>query len=92
MEMLLIKENSPEYNFMWNWIAEHPLNIGLLDPMVALNMEEAWQYMGSHRNGLKTLHSFRHRNHPSTNDRVNLTVAASANMNDDDIEVKYNVK
>jgi hypothetical protein len=89
MEILIIKENSPEYKFMWNWIAAHPLNEGLAEPMVAFNDGEVWQYMGSHRNGLKTLHTFRHRYHPSTNERKNLTVEASKDMNEDDIETKF---
>lgn len=92
MEMLIIKENSPEYNYMWNWLASHPINEGFAEPMVAFNDGEAWQYMGTYKQGTKALHEFRHRNHPSNNDRVSLKVNASENMNDEDIESKHSMK
>jgi len=92
MEMLIIKRGSPEFNFMWNWIATHPLNKDLAEPMVALNEGETWQYMGSYRNNGKTLHSYRHRNHPSKGISINLTFAASDKINDEDIEQSYTMK
>lgn len=37
--------------------------------------DECWQYMGSRWNGRTAFHSFRHRCHPSTNDRLVVWVA-----------------
>lgn len=92
MEMIIIKQDSPEYNFMWGWIAAHPINKGLTDPMEAFNDGEAWQYMGTYKQGPRAVHEFRHRNHPSNNDRVNLKVSASDTMNEEDIESKHSMK
>ena len=86
MEFIIIKQDSPEYKFMWNWLSVHPLNNKLDEPPVAYHNNEAWQYMGSFRQDKKVLHTFRHRHHPLTSDRVNLTVNASENFNDADIE------
>ncbi len=92
MEILLIKDNSPEYNYMWGWLADHPINKDLEEPMVALNGEEAWQYMGSYRLDSRVVHEFRHRNHPSNNDRIELKVSGSSWMTEDDIELATKMK
>lgn len=53
MELILIKEDSAEWLYMWNWIIEHPYT-KQLTPSQALG----WQYKGSLRQGSKTLHQF----------------------------------
>ena len=86
MEMILIKIGSPEWDYMWNWIAEHPLNKDNEQPTVCLNNDEAWQYMGSYIQKDKAIHEFRHRNHPLTNRVEKLSVNASEALTDDQIE------
>lgn len=77
MELVLITPESNEWDFMWNWLANHPLNKGLDEPTTALNENEAWQYMGSYKQKERVLHSFRHRNHPVTNSVQNVSVQCS---------------
>jgi hypothetical protein len=86
MEMIVLKQNSPEWEFAWNWLSEHPLNKNLDEPSIAMNNEEAWQYMGSYRHDGKVLHEFRHRNHPTTNEITFLKMNASEKMNAEDID------
>jgi len=95
MEYVLIKTDSNEWNEMWEWLAKHPLNEGLTEPMVALNEDngEAWQYMGSFRgHGGVTVHSFRHRSHPIDNQLKKLSVNAIGIITDNDIEKVIPVK
>lgn len=88
MEYIIIKQDSPEGEYMWNWLANHPLNIDLPEPMVALNQGEAWQYMGSFKHNNKTIHEFRHRNHVKINGTSVLHVNASDKLTDECIEPK----
>jgi len=94
MEMILIKVDSNEWNYMWEWLASHPLNDGLKDPSIAINElnNEVWKYMGSFRQGDKVVHEFKHHSHPLTGEEYTLKVSGSSNMSDDDIEVKRLVK
>jgi hypothetical protein len=92
MEMVLIKVASPEWEYMWNWLASHPINEGLKTPSIALNENEAWQYMGSFKQNDKVIHSFRHRCHPHHGQRVDLHVEASENITDEDIQKEMKVK
>jgi hypothetical protein len=92
MELLIFKQDSPSYNFMWNWLANHPINAGIDNPMVALNEGEVWQNMGSFRQGDVTVTQFRHRCHPKTNERKSLSVTHPKIIPDEDIEEKYNTK
>lgn len=95
MEMLLIKNGSPEWERMWQKLADHPINKGLEEPTVALNPDngEVWQYMGSFREGGHTIHEMRHRSHPNDNgERYLYKFAASSEISDDDIEKTLPVK
>lgn len=95
MEMLLIKQDSPEWERMWQKLADHPINKGLEEPTVALNPDngEVWQYMGSFRQDAHTVHEFRHRSHPNDNgERYLYKFAASSEINSDDIEKILPVK
>lgn len=85
MELIVIKKDSPEWEYMWNWLADHPYNKELAEPMIALNENEAWQYMGSFKLKERIIHEFRHRNHPITKDVLELKVTASPNMNEESI-------
>lgn len=93
MEMVLIKEDSNEWNYMWDWIAAHPLNEGLEEPSLSMSEDnEFWQYMGSFRQNNVTIHEFRHRNHPLTKRTEYLKIQNSQTMNDDDIQKVLSVK
>ena len=89
MELILIKIGSPEWDFMWNWLEQHPINKGIEEPSTALNEGEAWQYMGSWQQGDRAIHSFRHRNHPLTNNIQNVSVEASKDLTQDQIEKTF---
>jgi hypothetical protein len=94
MEMVLIKIGSDEWNYMWNWLKAHPLNSDQEDPYTAMHPEtkECWQYMGSYKNGNRVIHDFRHRNHPLTNKMEKLSLNASNEFNDDNIEKTLKMK
>lgn len=85
MELILIEPESPEWNYMWEWLANHPINSGLEEPSIAINENEGWQYMGSFKQANKIIHEFRHRNHPATNAVQSLKVRASENITEDQI-------
>ena len=88
MELVILKRESAEWNSMWERLSQHPINVGLEDPIVALNNGEAWQYMGSNKQGDIVIHSFRHRVHPVTNKRENISFYASEDFTSDQIEKK----
>lgn len=89
MELILIKPNSSEWEFMWKWLEDHPINKDIVEPSIALNNGEAWQYMGSWQNGDRIIHSFRHRKHPVTNYIQNVSVQGSESFTPDQIEKTY---
>lgn len=89
MELVLIEPNSHEWNYMWEWLASHPINEGIIEPTAALNDGEAWQYMGSYKQDDRVIHSFRHRNHPRINERKDLNVQASDKFTTDQIHRKF---
>ena len=89
MEFLLLKKDTPEWEYIWNWLASHPINEGLDEPSVALNAGEAWQYMGSYKNGNTVISELRHRNHPVTN-RIEI-LSLKHEINSDAIEKKFRV-
>jgi len=92
MELILIKQDSPEWEYMWNFLANHPVNEGLEEPKVALNEDEAWQYMGSFKHEDKVIHEFRHRYHPVTMNRYNLKFNASKEFTNEQIEKTIKIK
>lgn len=75
MEMILLNPQSSEWDFIWQWLEDHPLNEGLEDKKLAKNENEGWQYMGSWRQGENVVSEFRHRNHPLTQSMHNLSVS-----------------
>lgn len=74
---------------MWEWLAAHPINKDIEQPSLAMNDGEAWQYMGSYMQGERVIHSFRHRNHPVTNTRKDLSVNASEAFTKEQIVKKF---
>ena len=67
MKMIIIKQDTKDWNFMWDWLTKHPLNKDNENPTQCNNNGEVWQYMGSYQSDLKVISEFRHRNHPMTN-------------------------
>ena len=89
MELVLIKQDTPEWDYMWNWLASHPLNEGIENPSLAVNNSEAWQYMGSYRQGERVLHTFRHRQHPKYNKVEHVSVSASKQLTEEQIAKNF---
>jgi hypothetical protein len=92
MEMVLIKVGSPEWETMWNWLNDHPINEGLDKPSMAYHEGQMWQYTGSFKQNNKMIHSFRHLSHPRHGQRIDLHVEASENITDEDIQKEMKVK
>lgn len=88
MEMILLKPESPEWNYAWGWLAVHPINVGFEKPDEAENFEngEKWRYQGSYRQEGKVIHEFLHKSFPTTNEKKILNLFASESMNAEDIE------
>jgi hypothetical protein len=93
MEMVLIKENSQEWEYMHKWLANHPINQLETEPTIAINPlnDEKWAYIASYREDMKIIHEFRHKSHPKDNERYFLSVAASDNISGEDIEKVFNI-
>ncbi len=92
MDIVIVEQGSPEWDDMWNKLNDHPLNEGLEQPKTAVNNGEAWQYMGSYRQGDKVIHSFRHRQHPRDNKRKDINFYASDKFNSEQISKVIKVK
>lgn len=92
MELIFVKQDSTEWDFIWDYVAKHPINEGLDEPQTALNEGETWQYMGTFKNKDKIIHTFRHRFHPKTNDVYNLTFIGSETFSEDQIDKEIKIK
>jgi hypothetical protein len=88
MELILLKQDSPAWNYAWDWIANHPINEGLDNPSLAINKDEAWQYMGSFKEGDRVVSEFRHRCHPY-NDSIQKLSVSHQFVDKDDILKKF---
>lgn len=91
MEYVLIEIGSDEWNYMWDWVKNHPLNEGLEKPGVALNDGMVWEYMGSFFHDGKLLHDFKHRCHPTTKKREYLTLNGSKNFTEEQIKKRFKI-
>lgn len=92
MELVFVKQDSTEWNYIWDFVANHPINEGIEEPQTAWNNGEAWQYMGSFKLNDKVVHQFRHRQHPKTNDRYYITFKGSDTFTDDQIDKTTKIK
>lgn len=92
--MILIKEGSAEWEYMWEWLSAHPINEGQEKPYEAENPlnGEKWQYCGSFRQDQRIIHEMRHRSHPSDNERHILKLHASDNISGEDIGKELSIK
>ena len=91
MEFILIKRDSPEWDYMWNWLAQHPLNEGSENPTEMDNLGEIWEYMGSYKRGNEVFHEMRHRNHPRTSKMETLVLKASDAFTEEQIQVSKKI-
>ena len=92
MELILIKQDSAEWNYMWDKLASHPINEGIEDPSLAINEGEGWQYMGSLKQNERVIHQFRHRKHIKFGRREDISFNGSDNLTEADIEKHIPVK
>jgi len=92
MEFVLIKQDSPEWAFIWNWLEKHPINKGLEEPRVAENNGAEWEYIGSYKQDDRILHEFRHLCHPTTQGAIKTSVAASSNLTQEQIAKEFRIK
>ena len=95
MELILIKQSSKEWEYLWGWISEHPLNKGLENPMDAPDNETGfmWEYMGSFKQKERVIHEMRHLHHPLTKKIESLKLNSSKNFNiETDIEKTFKLK
>ena len=92
MELIFVKQDSTEWKYIWDFVANHPINEGLQEPRTAVNEGEAWQYMGSFKNNNKVIHEFRHRFHPKTMSLYNITFKASDNFTIEQIDKSIIIK
>jgi hypothetical protein len=92
MELVFVKQDSAEWNYIWDFVANHPINEGIEEPQTAWNNGEAWQYMGSFKQSDKLIHEFRHRQHPKTNDVYRINFNGSELFTDDQIDKTTKIK
>jgi len=92
MDIVIVEQGSDEWNYLWDYVAKHPINEGLEEPRVAFNQGEQFQYMGSYRQGDKIIHSVRHRQHPRDNNRKDINFYASDKFTSEQISKVIKVK
>lgn len=92
MDIVIVEQGSPEWEFIWDYVAKHPINEGIEEPKIAFNQGEQFQYMGSYRQGNKVVHSVRHRSHPRDNQRKDINFYASDKFNSEQISKVIKVK
>jgi hypothetical protein len=92
MEMLIVKQNSQEWDWMWEYVAAHPINEDIQEPSVAINEGESWQYMCSFKHTDKIIHTFRHRLHPRFQRTEHIVFNSSEILTPEDIERTLPVK
>jgi hypothetical protein len=92
MDFVLLDTQSQEWTYIWQWLSEHPLNIGLDEPETAENQGYSWEYIGSYKLGDKILHEFRHMCHPSINGAVKTSVVGSESFTIEQIQKSFRIK
>lgn len=70
----------PEYQYMWDRLSKLEINRPVPDKFVAWNEQygESWQYMGTWSKEGAVTHEFRHRAHPTTNEKIVIRIPASS--------------
>lgn len=89
MEIVLIKTDSKEYEYLWDFIENHPLNKGIENPKVALNQDEHWRYIGTITDGKRYIHTVQHTCHPYDNQFKEVSIDASKDFDVSDITERF---
>jgi hypothetical protein len=92
MEYIVLKQESPSWEWCWNWLNDNPINAGITDPSIALNDGNAWEYMGTVRNKGIAISSFKHNSHPFDNEQKNISVQHLDAIPNEDIELIKPIK
>jgi hypothetical protein len=93
MEYIIFKENSDDWNFIWDWLASHPINKGIEKPKVALNDNDysCWMYMGTFKKDDVVISELVHKNHPITKSYQKLTLQHTL-LDENSIDMSRNIK
>jgi hypothetical protein len=68
-DVRFVDSESPEWYYMWEQLARHPINRDQADPTLCENNGESWEYMGTELlPNRQWIHKFRHRMHPVMED------------------------
>jgi hypothetical protein len=90
VELILLRIGSKEWDYVWSYLAKHPINEGIENPTSALNDGHQWEYCGTFMNGERALHQLRHKNHPKCQCVKTISLEASKDFNTEiDIEKKF---
>lgn len=89
MEFVVIKIDSDEWQYMWDWLANHPINDGLDEPREANNNGAKWEYIGSYMHDSRIIYEFLHQMHPKTQSLMKVSVEGSKDFTSDYIAHKH---
>lgn len=92
MDFIVIDTQSTEWNYMWDWLSNHPLNSDLMDPKEADNNGIKWEYIGSYMQGARIIHELAHQKHPKTQAILKVSVEASKDFKSEHIAKKHKIK
>lgn len=77
LEVVFVKPHSPEWDYIWDYVTNHPINKDIEEPRVAQNGSHAWRYMGTTTFKSEAIHTVKHTLHPTINDATVITIRAS---------------
>ena len=89
MEFVVIKIDSDEWTYIWDWLSNHPINEGLEEPREADNQGAKWEYIGSYMLGTRIIHEFLHQRHPKMDGLMKVSVEGSKDFTSEYIAEKY---
>lgn len=89
MDFVVIDTNSQEWQYIWDWLSNHPINEGLEEPKEADNQGAKWEYIGSYMLGTSIIHEFLHQMHPKTQGLMKVSVEGSKDFTSEYIAEKY---
>jgi len=75
MEFILLEVNSPSWNYIWDFVENHPINDGIELPKSALNNGYQWEYMGSYKQGNNVISKIIHKSHPKTQELYTINIS-----------------
>ena len=87
LQHIYIQPETYEWEYIWHWLDNHPINKGIETPSLALNDGEVWKYMGTYMMGTDAIHSFRHMKHPRTGEVSSLSLKASEQFKENESNI-----